>query len=349
MANQSYRKKDLVLKRRGRGTRQQVKDLQRDLRRLGYLRSGIDGGFGPGTERAVRALQHDLLNLESRCPGRDGEAPVRIMDYNRGRVVDVDGVVDQPMVACLAEMLDDRKFPKLPSSDNPKAANQAMVEQVSQMRSKKVPIPFLLAILKQESNLKHFREPRGRDEDNFIVVGLDTNAGEKHIITSRGYGLGQYTLFHHPPTKEEVRDFMLDPAKNLRKAIKELREKFDHFVNGRTGSTRADDRTVEIGRGALRVCKFESGDRRFLRDCKQCLHDAGFRDITAGVTKLHRNSRKTYQPTQYYSTGSYQEVPKREKIGCDWPYAVRRYNGSGINSYHYQTRVLKHLLKLKMT
>jgi hypothetical protein len=36
-------------------------------------------------------------------------------------------------------------------------------------------------------------------------------------------------------------------------------------------------------------------------------------------------------------------VPDRAKLGCDWPYAVRRYNGSGVNSYHYQYQVLQRL------
>ena len=85
----SYRKAGLILKRGGgRATQQQVKDLQQDLRRLGYLRSGIDGGFGPGTELAVKALQHDLLNNHGRSTRGDGDAPVRVLDYNRGRVDD---------------------------------------------------------------------------------------------------------------------------------------------------------------------------------------------------------------------------------------------------------------------
>ena len=33
-------------------------------------------------------------------------------------------------------------------------------------------------------------------------------------------------------------------------------------------------------------------------------------------------------------------VPDRAEFGCDWPYAVRRYNGSGPDSYHYQTTIL---------
>ena len=41
---------------------------------------------------------------------------------------------------------------------------------------------------------------------------------------------------------------------------------------------------------------------------------------------------------------SYTAVPIRKNIGCDWPYAVRRYNGAGMNSYHYQVKVLKNVL-----
>lgn len=348
MPGLSYLKAGLVLKRgERRATRQQVKDLQRDLRRLGYLRSGIDGGFGPGTELAVKALQHDLLNNAGRSTRRDGAATVRVLDYNRGRVDDVTGRVDKDLADCIADMLDDPKFPKLPFSENPREENRKIVAQLAALNSKKVPIPFLLAIMKQESNLKHFRQPRGRDEDNYIIVGLDTNAGKKYIITSRGYGLGQYTLFHHPPRREEVRDFIIDPKGNLQKAIGELREKFDHFVIGKSSGTRADDRLVEIGKGPLRVCKYKPGDKRYMKDCAQCLRDAGMRQIRSGVTPFHKGTSRTYQPTQYYKTGDYSNVPIRKNVGCDWPYAVRRYNGSGINSYHYQARVLRHLLSLE--
>jgi hypothetical protein len=31
-------------------------------------------------------------------------------------------------------------------------------------------------------------------------------------------------------------------------------------------------------------------------------------------------------------------------LQCDWPYATRRYNGGGPNSFNYQAIVLKNLL-----
>ena len=165
-------------------------------------------------------------------------------------------------------------------------------------------------------------------------------------MTSRGYGVGQYTLFHHPPSTEEVQDFMTDVGRNLQKAADELREKFDDFVNGSTGGTRADDRIAEHDTVPLRVWKHADDDPRFMTDCKACARAAGETDIQPGVTPYYPGSRGTYRSTQYYNfdTLDFSGVPTRANFDCDWPYAVRRYNGSGPNSYSYQALVLKKLL-----
>ena len=73
---------------------------------------------------------------------------------------------------------------------------------------------------------------------------------------------------------------------------------------------------------------------------------AGQQDVRSGVTRFFKGSEHVFEPTQYYKKANYDSVPIRKNIGCDWPYAVRRYNGSGINSYHYQTIILKNLLAL---
>jgi len=347
MPTLSYRKAGLILERGGSdGTEKQVRDFQRDLRQLGYLRRGIDGKFGRGTEEAIRALQHDLLTNHGSSAMNDGDAPVRVLDYNQGRVVDVTGIVDQRMVGCISDMLDDPNFPVLPKADDPREENSHIVSLIKEIPSRDVPIPFLMGILMQESGLKHYNEPSKNDEDTYIVVGLDTNASQKHIITSRGYGAGQYTLFHHPPQKTEVEDFMLDVGKNLQKAIWELKEKFDHFVNGGTSGTRADDRIVEFGSGPLRQCKYTMDDPRYMRDCKECMTAAGQTDIREGVTPFYEGSINKFVPTQYYKSANYESVPIRQNIACDWPYAARRYNGSGINSYHYQVRVLRNVFRI---
>jgi hypothetical protein len=343
----SYRQPGLILRTGGVGaSERQIKDLQRDLRRLGYLRKGIDGVFGRGTALAVKSLQHDLLNNDGSSRGNDGKAPVRVVDFNRG-ITAVTGAVAQSLVECISDMLDDPKFSQLPFTPNPVEENQKILTELREMPRADVPTPFLLAILKQESNLRHFNEPTGKDEDTFIVVGLDTRSEAQFIITSRGFGAGQYTLFHHPPAPEEVTDFMLDATKNVQRATGELRDKFDHFVNGSTPGTRADDRIAETGPGPLRLCKFAVDDPRFLTDCRQCLVDAGLTDIVSGTTPLFTGASRTYQPTKLRPDFTlYPNVPVRKEIGCDWPYAVRRYNGGGMDSYHYQAQVLLNLKTL---
>ncbi len=102
----TYQQAGLVLKRPGTGTDAQIRDLQRHLRALDYLRQGTDGAFAPGTEGAVQGLQHDLLRNDG--GGRDGRAPVRVRNYNDGRAAVVTGEVDQDLAACMANLRDDK-------------------------------------------------------------------------------------------------------------------------------------------------------------------------------------------------------------------------------------------------
>ncbi|MEN6534460.1 MAG: peptidoglycan-binding domain-containing protein [Bryobacteraceae bacterium] len=338
----SYQQPGFVLQRGVVKWAAQIKDLQRDLRRLGYLRTGIDGNFGKATETAVKALQYDLLTNAGK--GSDGDAPVSIKDYNKNRVPEANGVVDQNLAACLAEMLGDGRFAKVPDAADPAAENRRIATELAAMRSAEVPVLFLLGIFRQESGARHFMEPSSDNDDNFVIVGLDRNAEGKPAITSRGYGVGQYTLFHHPPSAVEVSELILNFRKNITKAVRELRSKFDRFVNGTTPGTRAEDRQAEFGRGGLRMCKYAPEDARYLTDCRQCLRDAGQCNIRAGATRIYEGAQPLYEPTQYHREREYKGVPIRRNIGCDWPYAVRRYNGGGMNSYHYQTKVLLHVL-----
>jgi hypothetical protein len=319
-----------------------VRALQRDLRALGYLKVGLDGRFGDGTAAAVRALQHDLLFNDGR--GRDGHAPVALQSFNQDRVGAVNGVVDEPVAACIEALLDDPRVPKLPRSDTPAEDNERALATVRGLAGDlPVPVPFLLAILAQESSLMHFRVPTAASADDFIVVGLDRgDQAHPDHITSRGYGLGQYTLFHHPPQPEEVTSVMTDPALNVRRAVDELREKFDHFVIGPTPGTRADDRVAEIGTGPLRPCRFPETDERFLRDCANCARRARTVTIETGAP-CFPGSTLLFHATPVHRATQYKNVPDRAELGCDWPYATRRYNGGGINSYHYQAQVLLRL------
>jgi len=78
------------------------------------------------------------------------------------------------------------------------------------------------------------------------------------------------------------------------------------------------------------------------------LNGALFFDIDAR-TPLYPRSMDTLHPTEYHPDTSYKKIPDRAKMGCDWPYAVRRYNGSGVNSFHYQYEVLRRLTRPPLT
>lgn len=337
-----YRQPGLELRPRSGPADPLVRALQEDLRALGYLRAGIDGAFGAGTASAVRALQYDLLTAERH--GRDGDAPAALKTFNRGRVTGLTGVVDERLAACVEDLLNDRRIPTLPRSAEPAQANREALAQIQRLVGLPVPRPFLLAIFLQESGGLHYRVPGPGNEDNFIVVGLDRgDPGHPERITSRGYGIGQFTLFHHPPTAHEVATVMVDPVKNVQRAVGELRSKFDLFVNGSTSGRQADDRMREIGKGALRACRFAPDDPRYMTDCSRCA-GAHLVDIAPGAP-VYRGATETLHPTRYHPETSYAGVPDRATLGCDWPYAVRRYNGSGVDSYHYQYQVLGRLTR----
>jgi hypothetical protein len=318
---------------------QQVQDFQTDLRKLGYAAGPIDGVFGHGTAIAIAALIYDLEHCDG--SGTDGQAPVAIKSYNQGQLT---GQADAALFACMAAMLDDANYPQVPRSDDPVGDNQRVIAAIKAMESCAVPIPFLLAILMQESGLKHYQVPLRGNIDQHVTIGLDRNdAANPNRITSRGYGIGQFTLFHHPPTNDEMNSFILDAIQGLKTAIHELLAKFSNWVIGPTDT--ASDRVAEIGKGPLRICKYDATDARYMRDCVNCLKNAPAVTITSGVTSWFAGAAagEVYAQTQYH-LGSYSNVPQRDKIGCDWPYAVRRFNGGGVNSYDYQAEFLQKLM-----
>jgi hypothetical protein len=319
-----------------------VRALQRDLRAMGYLRRGIDGTFGEGTRAAVRALQFDLMHNAGASTGGDGPAPVPMTGFNRG-VEGITGIVDAPLADSIEAALADSRVTWLPQHNDPAAANRAALTAIAGVASAIAPAPFIAAMVLQESGGEHFAVPRRPDDtDSFVTVGLDRN-GAADQVTSRGYGLGQYTIYHHPPRPDEVAGFILDPVANVRKAFAELRDKLDHFVAGTTPGTRADDRTAEHPGLALRLCRHPLGDPAYLKDCRSCALAAGTRDIDP-ATSVYRDASQTYGEASLYPDRSYRGIPDRSGFLCDWPYAVRRYNGSGPNSYHYQAIVLRNLL-----
>src|SRR5438067_3374074 len=212
-----YNTPGIVMAEGGTNNRSLVRALQRDLRALGYLRQGIDGNFGPATARAVRALQYDLLHNDGSSSDSDGRAAVAITSFNddgqgRRRVAAVTGILDEALAECLEAILADPKIPALPSAADPAAENRAALLAIAGTISTMAPTPYISAMVQLESDGQHFHVPRQGDVDTFVTVGLDRNdRGIPDHVTSPGYGLGQYTLFPHPPRPEEVIDFIADP------------------------------------------------------------------------------------------------------------------------------------------
>src|ERR1700738_5534191 len=99
-----YRQPGLVLRPRSGPPDPLAKIRQEDLRSLGSLRAGIDGRFGDGTASAIRALQQDLLTAGQH--GSDGDAPVALQTFNRGRVTGLTGAVDERLAGGSAGLLD---------------------------------------------------------------------------------------------------------------------------------------------------------------------------------------------------------------------------------------------------
>jgi hypothetical protein len=237
------------------------------------------------------ALQFNLLNnsgTSSAAPG-DGSASVAVQNYNNGAVTGQTGILDQPLTACIASMLTDSSFPKVPNSTNPIGDNQAALAAVAAIFPPQVPVPFLMQTLSQESGQLHFHAPSTSNADNFVTIGLDqNNSSAPTAITSRGHGIEQYTLFHHPPAQSEVNGVIRDPVQNAVDAIQELLRKFNSYPIG--PSSTADDRIAEAGRGPLRFCQYQPSDPKYFWDCANCCRSAETVNIVAGVTPVFAGS-----------------------------------------------------------
>jgi hypothetical protein len=317
-----------------------ARQLQHDLRALGYLHHGIDGSWGNGVDAAIRAIRIDLCN--------PAFAPLIAAANSAGKVVAAPGTgtaaLEPELAICIGLLVDTADITKLSSSLDAAGDNRRLLDNFRATRSLTAPVPFLAAMFRQESDGRHYHVPTTSDADNFVIVGLDRNDGARaDRITSRGYGLGQFTLFHHPPSLVERKAFIDDPVGNVQAAFTEFREKFDGSVRSSSAAVRADDNYAEHPLRKLTLCKYPNNDSRYLADCRNCALAAGTVDLHAG-DPVFPGSATTWQSTQYYPDRGYSGVPVRAAFPCDWPYAARRYNGSGINSFHYQARILRNLL-----
>ena len=88
-------------------------------------------------------------------------------------------------------------------------------------------------------------------------------------------------------------DFILDPVRNVQRAFQELRKKFDRFVVGPTDV--ADDRKAEHPLLPLRLCKYPTGNSRYMNDCQACAAAVHKLDIERG-TPAYPGAAISYRP-----------------------------------------------------
>lgn len=177
MSDLSYKRKGLIIKKGGsRASDEQIRDLQNDLRSLGYLKEGIDSKFGNGTQLAVKSLQYDLMHNTCDSTQRDGkETTVRVTDYNKQRVLEVNGEVDENLAACINDMLEDPDFPKPEGTDNPERENKKVMTEIKSLSNPPLPLSVFIRILKQEITLQNYNVTSGDDQDSYIKVGFSRN------------------------------------------------------------------------------------------------------------------------------------------------------------------------------
>jgi hypothetical protein len=268
---------------------------------------------------------------------------IRGRDWNQGRIKKVTGIVDKNLVQIIQSMLEasDEEFFKVPYTKTRKEINQKAIQLLNQQEDKiisqGVPPTFIKAILKQETGMAHY------DIDGFVYVGCDETS-PTYVYKSRGWGMGQYTITHHPPTIKEAEEFINNPVNNIAKVVKELKEKFDLYIVSNSPAQRADERMGFLresskhkyiigksrGNSPLIACKYEKSSPKYMKDCINCVKNARREDEWYGDLRWHKSSHKN--------------VPVWSDIPCDWPVAVRRYNGSGPNSFAYRAEILWHIL-----
>src|SRR5690349_16949602 len=138
-----YQRPDISIGKGQPNAPSDVRALQHDLRVLGYLQSGIDGAFGAGTDRAIRALQYDLLNNDGQ--GSDGRAPVPLTSFNMGsagaRVKEVTGILDAALADAIADILSHPSVGKLPSAEDPVVENNKALNAIGSTSNSKAPAP----------------------------------------------------------------------------------------------------------------------------------------------------------------------------------------------------------------
>ncbi|MFZ5988628.1 MAG: hypothetical protein ACOYWZ_16095 [Bacillota bacterium] len=260
-------------------------DIQIALKLLGFMPNNYyrqcDGKRGKDTNTAIKALNWTIFEREEDIT----------IDYGK-----------------ITELLLDKEVNwfKVPFVEDPDAGNIAIFDY---LKSKKdwiidnfnVPYDFIHAILWQETGLKHY------DLDGFIFVGCDTGTPD-YKYRSRGWGMGQYTISNHPPSKKQQKS-IVDPIRNIEFTCNHLWLKFKLYC------------------GKLKICQYPLSSEKYLRDCKKCVGISPRATIVLPKANYHSKAMVGYK-----------DIPLLDV--CGWGLAVERYNGAGQNAIAYKYEVL---------
>lgn len=251
----------------------------------------------------------------------------------------LDGERTHVLREALKKMWDCSDIPRITKVDNPSEANSKIREIIENKLKSSFPKPLVLAVLEQESNLMWYRK------DGYPTIGLDyNNKVQPYVITSRGLFLSQRTVFDYPFKQEQLNQY--DSVEvDLNFVVDLLNLKYDKFIVSKDPKTNDDLRSSSFGSEDLRGCKYETSDSRYKSDCKNCVWSGDLRDYKKDRSVLGDKKQWVLKSSQYHKIKQYLQFPDYSKFPCDYLFSIRRYNGSGINSFHYLMRVLKHLKK----
>lgn len=299
--------------------------LEEYLRSLMFIKQ-IKKNNTDDVKKGIKALQFELRNNPSLSHfGYEGK---------------IDGVESPELLNIVEKMWEDPSIPVVSKVNNPDQANDQISSIMKTSLSKVFPNPLALAVLKQETHWKWFRS------DGYPTVGLDfNNKSQPYVITSRGLFLSQRTIFNYPFPQESLDSFD-SVSEDLKFVINALDLKYKRYVVSADVRARDDLRFKSFGDQPLRGCKYEQSDERFMKDCKNCVWSGKLKDYKEGKSLIDVPGKWVLKPSIYHRNKDYLGYPDYEDFPCDYVYAIRRYNGSGVNSFHYLMRVLDHLRKI---
>ncbi len=274
---------------------------------------------------AVKSVKHDLVNT-----------PFLESNFNNGKISSVDDRIDLAFVSILEDMRNDSRVGVVYRVGGFDRENSLIRGSLDSFNTEYFPVPLSKAILYEETGLKWYRK------DGYPTVGLDYNDKKiSHRITSRGLFLSQRTFFSYPIQQSELDGFnSLDT--DMRFFSSHLRSKYNNFVVSNKVASRDDLRHFSFGGSKLRGCKYDSSDARYMKDCKNCVFSLNKRTYVEG-DRLAKGSGWKFRKTKYHRRDVYKSMPDFKEFPCDYLFAIRRYNGGGINSFHYLMQVLEHL------